>query len=235
MTQKVKMNIIKTIKSFTKFEWGLWIGSMLSVTASFVIAEQYAPLTLIASLLGITSLIFTAKGNVAGPLIIIVFSLLYAVISFEQRYYGEIVTYVGMSAPIAGISAINWLKHPYTDTQVKVDTLSRRKLIILAICTFIVTIAFYFILKFFGTSSLLISTISVATSFFASALMLFRSPFYALAYAGNDIILIVLWVIAALSDISCLPMVVCFSVFLLNDLYSLYNWSKMKKLQNNNF
>lgn len=76
-----------------------------------------------------------------------------------------------------------------------------------------------------------ISTISVTTSFIASYLTYLRSPYYALAYAANDIVLFFLWILAALVDISCLPKVLCFFIFLLNDLYGFYNWQRMRHRQ----
>ena len=95
----------------------------------------------------------------------------------------------------------------------------------------VITVAFYFILKFFDTPNLIFSTLSVATSFLASYLTYFRSPFYAVGYAANDIVLIVLWVLASMQDTSYIPMVVCFVVFLLNDSYGFINWQRMKKRQ----
>ena len=56
---------------------------------------------------------------------------------------------------------------------------------------------------------------------------------FAAVYALNDIVLIVLWVIASLEDVSCVTMVMCFIVFLINDLYGLINWLKMQKKQAN--
>ena len=99
------------------------------------------------------------------------------------------------------------------------------------VLTVIVTAIFYFILKALGNASLLISTLSVTTSFIAAFLTFLRSEFYALGYAANDVVLIVLWIIAASSDISCLPMVFCFVMFLFNDLYGFYSWRKMRKRQ----
>jgi len=61
--------------------------------------------------------------------------------------------------------------------------------------------------------------------------MLMRNPWYALAYGANDVVLIVLWVLAALRDRSSLPMVFCFLMFLANDLYGYRNWRRMKRRQ----
>lgn len=225
------MNIKDFFIRLTAFEWLLWLGSAAMITVSYLLAGEYDVLTLIASLIGVTALIFTAKGNVLGPVILIFFSLFYGYISFTQQYYGEIFTYVGMSAPVSAVSVITWLKNPYSSSEVKTSKVTAKTMTVLLIATVVVTVLFYFVLKVFGTASLIISTISVATSFLASMLTTLRSPFYAAAYALNDIVLIVLWIIASAGDISCITMVVCFVVFLINDLYGLINWLKMQKKQ----
>ena len=94
-----------------------------------------------------------------------------------------------------------------------------------------VTVVFYFILKYFNTANLIPSTFSVSTSFLAAYLTFRRSPYFALAYASNDIVLIILWVLASLNDISYISVVICFAVFLVNDLYGFISWLKMMKRQ----
>ena len=54
---------------------------------------------------------------------------------------------------------------------------------------------------------------------------------FTLAYAANDIVLIVLWILASLSDLSYLSVVICFLMFLVNDLYGFVNWKRMQKRQ----
>jgi nicotinamide riboside transporter PnuC len=109
--------------------------------------------------------------------------------------------------------------------------MTRRTVLALTVSTVLVTAAFYFILGALGNASLFFSTLSVTTSFLASALTYFRSPYYALAYAANDVVLIVLWIIAAVGDLSYLSMVLCFVMFLANDLYGFFNWRRMEKMQ----
>ena len=94
-----------------------------------------------------------------------------------------------------------------------------------------VTLLCYFILEFFHTANIIPSTLSVTTSFLAVYLTYRRNPWYAVAYACNDIILIVLWVLASLEDISYLSVVVCFIAFLANDIYGFINWRSMEKRQ----
>ena len=98
--------------------------------------------------------------------------------------------------------------------------------------TAVVTIVFYFILQYFNTANLIPSTISVTTSFAAAYLTFRRSPYFALAYAINDLVLIVLWIMATVEDISYLSVIICFAVFFVNDIYGFISWQKMKKRQN---
>lgn len=225
------MRIIESFKNLKKFEIGLWIFSLLMIIMSFFIFENKDYLTLIVSLIGVSALIFVAKGDVLGQILTVIFSIIYGYISFEFKYYGELITYVGMTLPIALVSIISWLKHPYSTTEVKVASLSKIKMMILILLSLVVTFMFYFILKYFNNKNLIISTISVTTSFLASSLALFRNRFYALAYSLNDIILIVLWTLASLENSMYVPLVVCFIMFFINDIYGFINWTIMKNRQ----
>lgn len=219
-------------RDLTKFELILWLTSVAVVTASFLISPSNDYLTLIASLIGVTALIFVAKGYVIGQILTVVFAVFYGIISFYFRYYGEMITYLGMTSPIAILSTISWIRHPYKKTKVvEVSKMTSKKISVMILLTAIVTFAFYFILKAMGTTNLFFSTVSVATSFLASYLTFMRSPYYGLGYGANDIVLIILWVLATIEDISYLPMVVCFVMFLANDLYGFINWQKLKRKQ----
>ena len=232
---KVKMNIKLSLKSFSKFEISLWCLSVLAVTLSFILTDEKNWLTLISSLVGVSALIFVAKGLVFGQFLCLIFAVDYGIVSIKLRYYSEVITYLGMSAPAALFSLISWLKHPYKNSEVvSVSGITKRKLLLSFLLTLTVTLAFYFILKAIDTSELIVSTVSIATSCLASVFSFLRSPYYALAYALNDVVLIILWAIAAIANIAYLPMVVCFVAFLANDLYGFFNWKAIKKMQDKN-
>lgn len=218
---------------FSKGEIILWGCSVLLIIASFVLFDRESYLTLIASLIGATSLIFSAKGNPIGQVLMIIFSLLYGIISYTFSYYGEMITYLGMTAPMALFALIAWLRHPFkgNKSQVEVNSLQIPEILFMLVLTAVVTAVFYFILRAFNTANIIPSTISVTTSFIAVYLTFRRSPYFALAYAANDIVLIVLWVLATLTDISYLSVIVCFVMLFVNDMYGFLNWLKMQKIQ----
>ena len=226
------MNKIKNY--FTKSEILLWLCSLLFIVGSFIIFDRENYLTLSASVIGATSLIFNAKGNPFGQVLMIIFSILYGVISYSFAYYGEMITYLGMTAPMALFSLIAWLKNPYkgNKAEVAVNKINSSEYVLLAFLTVVVTIAFYFILKAFNTANIIPSTISVSTSFIAVYLTFRRSPYFAIGYAANDIVLIVLWIMASFKNLSYLSVVVCFIAFLVNDAYGFVNWKRMYKKQN---
>ena len=226
--------MIKRIKEyFSKSEIMLWSISTLLVLTSFFVFDRSSYLTLCASLIGVTYLIFNAKGNPVGQVLVIIFSLLYGIISYKFSYFGEMVTYLGMTMPMAVFALISWLRNPFNGNraEVRVNSISKSETVFMFVLATIVTIVFYFILQMFHTANIIPSTLSVTTSFIAVYLTYRRSPFYAIAYSANDIVLIILWIMASITDTRYISVVVCFAVFLVNDIYSFFSWQKMKKRQ----
>ena len=223
----------KLFAYFSKMEIILWSVSAFFIVSSFCIFDRESYLTLIASLIGVTSLIFNAKGNPIGQALMIAFSLIYGIISYTFSYYGEMITYLGMTMPMALFALISWLKNPYkgNKAEVKVNSISKAEQFLMWLLSLIVTVAFYLILKYFNTANIIPSTISVTTSFLAVYLTFRRCPTFALAYAANDIVLIVLWMLASLTDIRYISVVVCFVAFLFNDIYGYISWQRMKRRQ----
>ena len=220
------------IKTLTKREWSIWLGSIIIVLISNLATKDFDLLTLVAALTGVTSLIFAAKGNVWGQVLMILFSILYGIISFRFRYWGEMLTYLGMTLPMAVWSTITWIKNPSENNgnEVQIQSLSKKHIVALCISGIIVTAVYYYILKSFNTPNIIFSTISIITSFIAASLTMLRSSYYAVWYAVNDVVLIILWVLASLKDPAYIPVVVNFSIFFMNDMYGFMSW-KQRELE----
>ncbi len=226
------MKIINPFANLTKFEWTLWISSVCVTVISYLFSGNGGLFEMFSTLVGVTALIFVAKGYVIGQALTVVFGLMYAYTSFQCKYYGEMITYLFMAAPIALMATIEWIRHPYKDTDVvEVSRVNKKQIAIMCVLSVFVTAILFFVLKNMGTANLLFSTISVTTSFVAAYLTYLRSPYYGLGYAANDVVLIILWVLMSIEDISYLPMIACFVMFLVNDLYGFFNWRRLSKQQ----
>ncbi len=231
--EKGKIHMKKTIFGFKGTDIIIYLLSVSAIIASFIIFRGSSYLNLIASLVGVTSLIFNAKGDPIGQLLMVIFSLMYGVISFGSSYYGEMATYLLMTMPMAITSLISWIKHPFEKgkSQVKINRIRGLEYVLLIPLTFVVTVAFGILLAYLDTPDLALSTVSVATSFVAAYLTFRRSHYFALAYAANDVVLIALWLNASMRNASYYSVVICFAAFLVNDLYGFICWCKMKRDQ----
>ena len=138
--------------NLTKKEWGFWMCSLIIMIASNVLFGDFDVLTLIAACIGVTSLIFAAKGNVWSQILMIIFSILYGIISWQFRYWGEMITYLGMT--------------------------------------------------------------------------MLRSSYYAMGYATNDIVLIVLWILASIHEPRYISVTIIFVIFFCYDMYGFVSWKK---------
>lgn len=211
----------------------------MSVFAILFFHMTFKPETLlymIASLIGVTALIFLSKANPIGQVLTIIFAVFYGVISYSFAYYGEMITYLFMTAPIALIALVSWLKHPFKGhfSEVEINEINQKEYLFIIMSGLVITVIFYFVLEAFNTNNLVISTISIFTSFLAVYLTVRRSRFYALFYAMNDLVLIILWTLAAITNISYVAIVICFLAFLVMDMYGFINWSRLYKIQKNN-
>lgn len=221
------------ILNLSKKEWAIWIGSLLLVTVSNVVSGDLDLFTLLAALVGATSLIWAAKGNVWSQILMIVFSILYGIISWRFRYWGEMITYLGMTMPMAIWSTITWIKNPSKENgnEVAIQNLNWKHVVALSFFCCVVTSGFYFLLRELNTPNIVLSTISIATSFLAAALTMLRSSYYALGYASNDIVLIILWILASRENPIYIPVVVNFLIFFFNDMYGFVSWKKREEEQ----
>ncbi len=61
---------------FSRAEKILWVSSAALIIISFALFDRVNYLTLFVSLTGVTSIIFSAKGNPVGQFLMIIFSLI---------------------------------------------------------------------------------------------------------------------------------------------------------------
>lgn len=226
------MHPLRSLRALRPFEIVLWCASCTLILISFLVA-QAGFLSLFASLIGVSALIFIAKGDALGQFLTVIFALLYGFISMQSHFWGEMITYCFMSLPMAIAAAVSWLRHPSVNgtNEVEIRQLTKKQWYVLFLFTAAVTAAFCFVLYLLNTPLLVVSTISIATSFSAAALTFLRSPFYAIAYAANDIVLIILWSLQAMRSPGDEPLILCFVAFLCNDAYGFYNWRRMERRQ----
>lgn len=223
----------KVLTFLNPIEWAIWAISTITVITVFFAFHNTDYIQLVGCLIGVLSILLVSKGSPIGQITTILFSVFYGIVSYFIRYYGEMITYLGMTTPIAIVALINWFRHPSkaNKEEVEVNHLKWQEYVGMLVLAAGVTVGFYFILRALNTNNLLFSTLSVYTSFIAAYMTMRRSRWYAVGYMLNDVIILVLWSLAAKTNSSYLAMVVTSITFLVNDLYGFINWTRLSKKQ----
>ena len=217
----------KYIKSWNKFEFTLLVLSIILILGLGIYLEC-GFLEIIVPFIGFFSAINQAKGYVVGQIFGVLLALLYSIMSYNNQYYGEVLIYLLVILPLYISGVYTWLKNKdKNDETVKQNTINKKEWNILLFINIILFIGLYFLLKYFNTSNLLVSTISMNINLTATYLLVRRSRYSFLFYLINAFILLTLWGIPLLNgNIELLPMVFNAMLLLANNLYGLYSWSK---------
>lgn len=219
-------------KDWNGFELFLLTFSIVAIALSGVISKSPL-LTSITSFLGILVALCQAKGKVVSQFIGVIESLLYSYLSFQSKFYGEVIIYLCLLLPLYIAGIYSWMKHKKVDSDtVETNTIGKTEWIILLVLGFIGAIGLYILLGYFDTEQLLVSTLSMVTSLFGTYLIVRRSKFSFLFYIMNDILLLILWASPIfVGNYLLLPMLVEPIAMFMNDIYGWHRWNiESKKL-----
>ena len=222
------------LKNWTKLENSLLFGSIIIVSLIGIIYKSDL-LTISCSIVGIITALLLAKGKNLGQVFGVLITILYSIVSFKNKFYGEEFIYIVLMLPMYIVGIISWTKHQNKVTNsVEINKITNREWIIIFIVTVIIFNAVYFLLKILNTSEILVSTFSVIASIFAVYLQIRRSRFSFYFYVINDLILIILWGIpVAKGNFLLLPMLFNPIINIINDSYGIINWRNLEKIQKN--
>ena len=192
-------------------------------------------LTIITSIGGIVCGMLLAKGFAMGQFFGALIAILYSIVSFKNGFYGEMLIYLLIALPMYIWGVIEWLRHKNKETKsVQINSISIKEWVIVGICSVLVFIGSYFLLKALNTNELIVSTMSFNFSILARYLLARRCKYGFASYIIYDLILIVLWGIPIIQgDLTLLVMLVNPIVNLVNDSYGFINWTKLQRKQKN--
>lgn len=220
----------KLFKDWTKFEIGLLLLSIIVVIASGIFAKSNL-LVIMSSIAGVSCALTQAKGKVISQFIGLIVVVLYSTVSFQNRYYGEVLIYIFIMLPLFIGGIISWIKNVNKENDtVNKNELRLKEWIFLSLISIVMFVVLYYLLKYFNTDQLFVSTLSMLTVLFATYLVARRSKYGFLFYMANDIILIVLWGLPIVyGNFALIPMVCEPIINLINDTYGWRSWNKREK------
>ena len=219
-------------KGMKLHEYLLLSISIISIIVSFILIDQKDYLTLFTAIVGMFMAVFIARANFWGQIFSVFNVGLYAATAYLSRYYGELIIAICLYFPLTLGAIISWFRHPYKESnQIQIVKLGYKNVLIDLLITAIMTTVSFFIMQALDTPNLPVSTLSVAISTAAGYLIIKRSPYYALIYAINDLVLIVLWGMASIDAHQYLPLTISFVGFFASDTYGFVNWLRIRSKQ----
>lgn len=221
-------------KSWNKFEIILVLVTTILIILCGIIFDS-SIITMAFSIASIITAMLQAKGKVESQFTSIIVCILYSIISYKNRYFGEVIFYLLIMLPMAIAGVISWMSHKSNKTNtVEVNEIKLKEWILLVLICIVAFIGLYNLLKYFNTSQLLVSTISMIVSLLAIYLLVRRSKYCFIFYILNDIILIILWGLPIIAgNLLLIPMIIDSLALLVNDTYGSINWNRMEEKQTN--
>lgn len=223
---------MKLLKEWTIFEKILLFGSIIVISSVGLVFKSDL-LTTSCSLLCIITVLLIAKGKNIGQVLGVLVTIMYSVVAYKNKYYGEVLINLLLMLPLYIIGIITWINHKDEKTNfVEINSIQKKEWIIVAIVFICAFIGIYNLLKFYNTNELIVSTISVLVSLFAAYLQMRRSRYSFSFYLINDIVLMFLWGIPVIhGNYTLFPILLNPMVNFINDMYGSYNWKRTEKIQ----
>jgi len=177
-----------------------------------------------------------ARGKSYAHIIGIPAIFIYAYVSYTANYYGEVLITFFVMLPLIVISLFAWLGNKRADSRqgsyIVVSIPNKKEMAIAAASQFIMGVGYYFLLRAFNTDFLIVSTISIMTSVFATYLTMRRNQHTFVAYLVNDVVLIILWAYVVVGgQMEFIPILLMPIMLLANDIYGIFNWARLRKSQ----
>lgn len=223
---------MKLLKEWTIFEKILLFGSIMVISSVGLVFKSDL-LTTSCSLLCIITVLLIAKGKNIGQVLGVLVTIMYSIVAYKNKYYGEVLINLLLMLPLYIIGIITWINHKDEKTNfVEINSIQKKEWIIVAIVFLGIFMGIYILLKFFNTNELIVSTISVLVSLFAAYLQMRRSRYSFSFYLINDIVLMFLWGIPVIhGNYTLFPILLNPMVNFINDMYGSYNWKRTEKIQ----
>ena len=217
---------MKTDNKWTKKEIALLVSSIFtSIIVGYLCHNDL--ITIICSVVGISCVLMQAKGLVLSQFFGLIYVVLYSLISYKTKYFGEAIVSIFIIMPLFIYGIISWKNNvDQKISRVKPKYITKTEWIVLISFLILFYILFYYILKAFNTSQLTISTLSIIANILSTYLITRRSKFAFIVYMAEDLFQLSLWSVAVLSDITLIVILINPIVYFINDVYAWKSWKK---------
>ncbi len=187
---------------------------------------------IIAAVTGVMYVVLTGKGKISGYIFGLVNVALYAIISFEAKYYGEVMLNAVYYIPMHFIGWFMWKKHMNSETKEIIKERMSLKWEIILLCIVVVAIVIYGrILDMLGGNLPYIDSISTCLSILAMILSVRRMVEQWVLWTIVNAVTVYMWFVDYAQGGSDVAMLLMWMMYLVNGVVILAKWIKEIKLR----
>ena len=228
-TGAIKQFFASEIKGWKKLDV-CWLAIATAVILGLSIYWKDSFVGIVSALTGVWCVIFTGKGKRSSFIFGTINVLFYAIISFNAKYYGEVMLNLIYYLPMNFVGWFMWKKYMDDDTgEVKKTHLSLKKSTIVYVATAMAIVIYGLVLKQLGGELPYIDSMSTVVSVTAQILSVRRLTEQWVLWIVVDVVTVIMWGVKFAQGGENIATLAMWSVYLINAIIMFIKWNKEAK------
>lgn len=204
-----------------------WLAAATAVILGLSLYWKDSPVSLWAALTGVWCVILTGKGKRSSFLFGTVNVVFYAMISFQARYYGEVMLNILYYLPMNFVGWFAWKKHMNEETgEVVKRRLPRNRRVWVYGLTAAAILLYGLVLKALGGNLPYVDSMSTVVSVAAQILSVKRLTEQWVLWIVVDVVTVVMWGINFAQGGETVATLAMWSVYLINAVIMYIRWNR---------
>lgn len=225
------MSNIKEVIKRELINWKKWeVIWLLVATAVILSVSVYWKDSIVATfaaLTGIWCVILTGKGKLSSFWFGSINTVLYAIIAWEAKYWGEVMLNLIYYVPMNFVGLYMWSKNMNKETEEVVKKrLSLKKSIMSYGLVIVGTLGYGLFLKVLNGTLPFVDSMSTVFSVFAQFLCVKRYMEQWVLWVIVDVFTVIMWIYAFVNGTGDMATVLMWSIYLINAIFMLIKWKK---------
>ena len=214
--------------------WKVWEAGWL-ITACLVIIGlsiywQDTVIGIISAATGVACVVCTGKGKLSAYVFGLINVILYAFISYQARYYGEVMLNVFYYLPMEFYGLYVWNKHMDSEThEVKKRQMKASGKLFMILAVAFGTAGYGFILRSLGGALPFVDALSTVVSVVAMVVSVKMYMEQWILWIVVDVVSVVMWAAAFANGNDSIATLLMWIVYLGNAIIMYFKWAKEAK------
>ena len=153
--------------------------------------------------------------------------LLYAIVAWNAKYYGDVMLNLFYYFPTNMIGWVAWIKHMDKEkNEVYKKRMTWKQDVMLAFISVVGVLGYSYVLKLLGGNLPMVDSMSTVFSVIAQILMIKRFMEQWIIWIVVDIVSVIMWIAAFFNGGESIAVLIMWSVFLVNAVIMFVKWLK---------